>query len=207
MNILRIDSSVRTQNSKSRTLADYFLSELTSQQNFTLKTQDVGIQPPAFPTDEFIKANYTPELERTTLMKATLAGSDELIDELLWADKIVITSPMYNFSISATLKAYIDNIVRIGRTFYIDENGEMQGILQNKKLLVITSRGAMSYTKGGNLEPFDFQENYLNFVFSFMGITDTTFVNVEAQDFGAEELKTKNYETAKKRLLELSKKW
>lgn len=207
MNILRIDSSVRKQNSKSRELTDFFLKELTKKQNFNLKIRDVGINPPPFPSDEFIKANYTLPENRTNGMKLILVNSDELIDELLWADKIIIASPMYNFTISATLKAYIDNIVRIGRTFYINENGEMQGLLNYKKLLVITSRGAMFYGKNGNLESFDFQENYLKSVFLFMGISDTSFVNTEAQDFGTIEMKMINLENSKNQLLKLSKTW
>ncbi len=207
MNILRIDSSVRVQNSKSRELTNYFIEEFSNQEVFQIKTRDVGFNPPAFPTDDFIKANYTLPENRTDEMKYILSNSDELIDELLWADKIIIASPMYNFTISATLKAYIDNIVRIGKTFYINENGEMKGLLNDKKLLVITSRGAMFYGKGKNLELFDFQNSYLKAVFLFMGISETTFVNTEAQDFGTEELKMINFENSKKQLYELSKIW
>lgn len=207
MNILRIDSSVRVQNSKSRELTNYFIKELPNQEDFQIKIRDVGINPPAFPTDDFIKANYTLPENRTDEMRNILANSDELIEELLWADKIIIASPMYNFTVSATLKAYIDSIVRIGRTFYINENGEMKGLLNDKKLLVITSRGAMFYGKGDNLEQFDFQNNYLKAVFLFMGISETTFVNTEAQDFGTEELKMNNFENSKKQLQELSKIW
>lgn len=207
MNILRIDSSVRLKNSKSRALTGFFLNAFSEQHKFTLKTRDVGIYPPAFPTDEFIKANYTAPQNRTPEMESILANSDKLIDEILWADKIIIASPMYNFTISATLKAYIDNIVRIGRTFYIDKNGEMKGLLNDKKLLVITSRGAMSYKKGKNLEHLDFQDNYLKMVFSFMGISDVIFVNTEAQGFGTDELKITNFEQSEKQLSELSKIW
>ncbi|MBB4117922.1 FMN-dependent NADH-azoreductase [Mesonia hippocampi] len=207
MNILRIDSSVRVQNSKSRELTDFFLKKLSIKQDFNLKIRDVGINPPAFPTDDFIKANYTVPENRTDEMKSILANSDALIDELLWADKIVITSPMYNFTVSATLKVFIDNIVRVGRTFYIDENGDMQGLLNDKKLLVITSRGAMFYGKNKSLESFDFQESYLKSVFLFMGISDSIFVNTEAQDFGTAEMKMINFEHSKNQLSKLSKIW
>jgi FMN-dependent NADH-azoreductase len=114
---------------------------------------------------------------------------------------------MYNFSISATLKAYIDNIVRVGKTFALDENGAMKGLLGGKKVLIITSRGAMSYKKGEVLQPFDFQENYLTALLNFLGITDITFVNTEAQDFGTEKLKNSNFEHSKNQLSELAKVW
>lgn len=207
MNLLRIDSSVRREHSKTRMLTDYFLQQLKSHTTYALQSRDVGMNPPEFPTDEFIKANYTPETNRTSAMKAVLASSDTLIEELLAADNIIIGAPMYNFSISATLKAYIDNIVRVGRTFTLDENGAMKGMLGGKKVLVITSRGAMSYKNGEVLQTFDFQENYLSALLNFLGITDITFVHTEAQDFGTEELKSSNFESSKKQLAELAKSW
>lgn len=207
MKILRIDSSIRIQNSKTRMLTDHFLEQLKNQNEYALTSRDVGINPPKFPTDEFIKANYTTETSRTQEMKSLLASSDILINELIAADKIVIASPMYNFSISATLKAYIDNIVRVGRTFSLEENGAMKGLLDGKKVLVITSRGAMSYQKDEVLQPFDFQENYLTALLNFLGITDITFVNTEAQDFGTEELKSNNFKQSKKQLSKLAEIW
>lgn len=207
MNILRIDSSVRIENSKTRILTDYFLEQLKNQKNYLLKSRDVGMNPPKFPTDDFIKANYTPETIRTQEMKNVLVYSDELIGELIDADKIVLASPMYNFSIAATLKTYIDNIVRVGRTFSLDEHGAMKGLLEGKKVLVITSRGAMSYKSGEMLHAFDFQENYLRALLNFIGITDITFVHTEAQDFGTEELKNSNFEQSKKQLSMLAEIW
>lgn len=207
MNILRIDSSVRIQNSKTRMLSDYFLNELKNYKEFSLKARDVGIHPPQFPTNEFIKANYTPETKRTEEMKSVLSASDELINELIDADKIIIASPMYNFSISGNLKAYIDNIVRVGRTFSLDKNGSMKGLLVGKKALIITSRGAMSYKNGELFHPFDFQESYLKALLNFIGITDITFINTEAQDFGSEEQKRSNYNSSVQKLLKLAVEW
>lgn len=207
MKLLRIDSSVRIENSKTRMLADYFASQLKIHNEYTMIRRDVGVNPPKFPNDNFIKANYTLEINRTREMKNILAFSDILIDELIDSDKIIIASPMYNFSISANLKAYIDNIVRVSRTFFLDENGTMKGLLDGKKVLIITSRGAMSYKAGEALQSFNFQENYLITLLNFIGIKDITFVNTEAQDFGTKDIQITNFEESKKQLLELSKKW
>lgn len=98
-------------------------------------------------------------------------------------------------------------MVRVGRTFALDENGAMKGLLGGKKVLVITSRDAMSYKNGEVLQSFDFQENYLRVLLNFMGITDITFANTEAQDFGTEDLKNSNFEQSKKQLSELAKIW
>lgn len=140
-------------------------------------------------------------------MKSVLKTSDKLINELIDADLILIASPMYNFSISATLKAYVDAVVRVGRTFSIHKNGKMIGLLTGKKVLVITSRDAMSYKEGEVLQSFDFQENYLKTLLNFMGVKDITFVNTEAQDFGTEEMKSSNFEKSKQELKSLAKTW
>ncbi len=207
MNILRIDSSVRVEGSKTRALTDFFIEALKNNKAIDLIHRDVGLNIPEMPTNEFIVANYTPETDRTTEMREVLSASDSYISELRETEYIVIASPMYNFSISTPLKAYIDNIVRIGKTFGINEKGEMIGLLEGKKLLIITSRGAMSYETGELLHSFDFQENYLTAVFNFLGVTDISFVHTEAQDFGSEELKTQNIELSKQQLLTFAKSW
>lgn len=207
MNILRIDSSVRTENSKTRELTDFFFNELGKYVRFSLVHQEVGLRPPPIPNDDFVKANYTLPAQRTDRMNGVLETSDKLIDELLNADRIVLASPMYNFSIPASLKAYIDNIVRVGRTFSLEENGNMSGLLGGKKVLIITARGAMSYRKDGALASFDFQENYLKALFEFLGVTDIRFVHTEAQDFGTEELKHKNFGLAREELKDLASVW
>ena len=207
MNILRIDSSVRVDNSKTRMLTDFFIEELAKHKTLNLCNRDVGLNTPSLPTNEYILANYTPEKDRTDSMKDILKPSDILITELLDAEAIVIASPMYNFSISTPLKVYIDNIVRIGKSFIINDKGEMKGLLSGKKLIVITSRGAMSYKAGEVLHFLDFQENYLTAVFSFLGLTDISFVHTEAQDFGSEELKSNNFIESQQSLVELAKTW
>ncbi len=207
MKTLRIDSSIRKELSKTRLLADYFESVTTENTHAHYIRRDVGLNPPDFPSEKYTIANYTLPEERTPEMIEVLKSSDILINELIDASKIIIASPMYNFTISSTLKTYIDNIVRIGRTFHIDENGDLLGLLKEKKMLVITTRGAMSYVKGGNLENFDFQENYLRAIFGFIGITDITFVNVEGLDFGDEMLQRNALNEAKEKLKVIAKTW
>ena len=108
-----------------------------------------------------------------------LSTSDQLIDELRAADTIVIGAPMYNFSISSPLKAWIDQIVRFGKTFASGPNGP-RGLLEMKKVIVITARGG-SYEKGTAREAFDFQEPYLRHILGFIGLTDVTFIHAENQ--------------------------
>jgi len=111
--------------------------------------------------------------------RSYLSTSDQLIDELRAADTIVIGAPMYNFSISSPLKAWIDQIVRIGKTFGSGPNGP-RGLLEMKKVIVITARGG-AYEKGTAREAFDFQEPYLRHILGFIGLTDVTFIHAENQ--------------------------
>lgn len=113
MKLLEIQSSVRTSNSISRTLSREFIQ---IWQNFhpdgQHKQQDVGMNPPAHPTELWTTANYSPPESRTPEMKTALTESEHLIDELLWADRLLLGIPMYNFSVPSTFKAYLDNVVR-----------------------------------------------------------------------------------------------
>ena len=105
--------------------------------------------------------------------------SDPLLEEVEAADVIVIAAPMYNFSISSTLKAWIDHITRAGRTFQYTANGP-EGLLKNKKVFVVTARGGI-YTGDSPAKAYDFQEPYLRTILGFNGLTDVTFIHVEGQ--------------------------
>jgi len=102
-----------------------------------------------------------------------------LIEEVLAADIIVIGAPMYNFAISSLLKAWIDQVVRVGKTVAYGQQGP-QGLLGKRKVVVITARGG-AYEKGTPKEKFDFQEPYSRHVFGFVGLTDVTFIHAENQ--------------------------
>jgi FMN-dependent NADH-azoreductase len=90
---------------------------------------------------------------------------------------VVIGAPMYNFTISAPLKAWIDQIVRMGKTFSHGPEGS-KGLLRNKNVVVITARGG-SYAKDTPTEPFDFQEPFLRYVLSFIGLSEAVFIHAD----------------------------
>ena len=108
--------------------------------------------------------------------------SDTLIDELRQADTIVIGAPMYNFAIPAPLKAWIDQVVRVGQTVLFGADGP-KGILTGKKVYVVTSRGG-AFRPGTPTERFDYQEPYLRHILAFIGLTDVTFIHAENQKPG-----------------------
>ncbi len=110
--------------------------------------------------------------------KRAIALSDELVAEVLAADEIVVATPMYNFAVPAALKAWIDHVVRAGKTFRYTATGRPEGLLagKNKKVLAIVASGG-SYKEAG-LSALDHELPYLRFIFGFMGITDIHFIQV-----------------------------
>ena len=108
------------------------------------------------------------------------------IDRFISADSYLISTPMWNFSIPYTLKQYIDIIVQPKYLFRYTANG-VEGLVKNKKMVVISSRGGEYVTEDASKA--DFQEPYLRFVFGFAGITDVVFVKAEPMDMGEETQK------------------
>src|SRR4029077_5511320 len=96
---------------------------------------------------------------------------EELINDFIDSDLVVISPPMWNFSIPYVLKYYIDCIVQPGYAFQYDENGDVHGLFAGKRVVVITSRGG-DYSPDPPMHSFDYQEPYLRKVFAFTGITD-----------------------------------
>jgi FMN-dependent NADH-azoreductase len=104
------------------------------------------------------------------------------IERFKMADFYLVSSPMWNFSIPYMLKQYIDLIVQPRFLFRYGENGKAEGLLNDKKMVVATSRGGQ-YT--GETQTLDFQEPYLRAIFGFVGITDIEFIKAEPMDMGS----------------------
>src|SRR5882724_7955923 len=81
---------------------------------------------------------------------------------------------MYNFSVPAAFKAYIDQIVRVGQTFTVGESG-YKGLLTDRKATIITSSGGV-YRAGSPAAPYNLQEPWIRTIFGFIGITDLDFI-------------------------------
>jgi FMN-dependent NADH-azoreductase len=109
--------------------------------------------------------------------------SDALVEELQAADVIVIASPMYNFGMSSTLKAWFDHVLRAGVTFRYTAEGP-EGLLKGKKAVVIESRAGF-YSEGPGAA-MDGQEPHIRTLLGFIGLDDVTYVRAEKLAFGAE---------------------
>ena len=171
-NLLSILASPRGDYSISRALTATFVDEW--KKNHTdgnVTTRDLCQTKLPFVDLPWIAGAYTPAEQHSPEMKTALSISDELIAELEAADHIVIGTPMYNFSTPAILKAYIDHIVRINKTF----TASYEGLLKNKKLTVIIASSG-EYTPGSFMENANAESGYLKQILGFIGLTDITIV-------------------------------
>lgn len=154
--------------------------------------RDVGAAPPSPVTGAWIHAAFTKPEQRETWMHDALAESDALVDELIAADIIVMGVPMYNFGVPAQFKAYIDNIVRVGRTFGFDRSRQGDPywpmLPAGKKAVILTSRGDYGYDAGGRLAHMNHVEPAIRTALAYLGITDTTAIAIEYDEFSDERL-------------------
>ncbi|WP_419804880.1 FMN-dependent NADH-azoreductase [Terriglobus sp.] len=174
--LLRIDSSPRGNASVSRRLGDTYTDGWkAAHSGSTVTTRDLAFQQPTYVDIQWIQSVYTPPDQQTDAHKAALKLSDEIIAEVEAADTILITSPLYNFSIPAVLKAWIDHLVRAGRTFaYV--NGAPQGKVHGKKAVIILAKGG-DYSESSPMHALDNATPYLRTILGFLGITDVTFLD------------------------------
>lgn len=175
--LLRVNSSPMFQASVSRQLTDEFVERWRAlHPDGRVISRDLNqIQLPPV-TAQWVAAAYTPEENRSPEQKQTLELSDTLIEELETADEYVIGLPMHNFSVPSTAKLWIDLIARPGKTFsYAD--GQAKGLLPGKKATFIVASGG-KFDAGTAYASFNFVEPYVRTVFAFLGVRDTTFINV-----------------------------
>jgi FMN-dependent NADH-azoreductase len=203
--ILVLTASPRGERSVSRALTTGFAHLLARHHpEDTILLRDIGHHPVPHVTEPWVIGAFAPAEAQTPESKAAIAVSDQLVDEFLSADRYVFGVPMYNLNIPSTFKAYIDQIVRAGKTFAVGPNG-YEGLVKNKKALFITSSGG-NFQHGSPFAPYNFQEPYLRAIFGFIGITDVQFVAADSLNQGEETAK-QSREKAENALKELAPTW
>jgi FMN-dependent NADH-azoreductase len=175
--LLRVDSSpFPGEASFSRQLTSEFVAQWReSNPDGRVIARDLAQTSLAPVNAGWIAAVYTPDANRTPDQSALLATSDELIAELQAADEYVFGVSMHNFSIPSSLKLWIDQIARAGKTFSY-ENGTPAGLLRNKKATFMVATGGV-YEQGTPMAALNHIEPYLRSVFGFLGVKDVTFIN------------------------------
>ncbi|TXS50197.1 FMN-dependent NADH-azoreductase [Streptomyces sp. uw30] len=157
--LLHIDSSVLPgEASSSRSVAAAFRQAWEEQHpQGTVVHRDLAADPVPHITAAAWTAGYVAPSERTPEQSAAFAGRERLMAELEQADAVLIGAPMHNFSIPSTLKAWLDNVLLLGRT--AGANPSAKGT----PVIVVASRGG-SYAPGTPREGFEFVRNYLQAV-------------------------------------------
>jgi len=193
--LLKIDVSPRGNSSISRQLGTKFAEQWQqSHAGGKIVVRDLAKTNIPFVDLPWIAGAYTAPDKHTDEHKAALKISNTLTAELLAADEVVITTPMYNFNVPAVLKAWIDHIVRVGVTFSVGADG-YKGLVTGKKVTIIVASGG-AYPAGTPYEAYNLQSPYLKHILGFIGMTDVTLVEaggtnevaqgkVTAQDFVA----------------------
>lgn len=178
--ILHINSSSRIDGSVTREISSQLVAQLQKQTGSLVSHRDLAEGVP-FIDEQWVGANFTDPTERSDEQKAVLALSDKLVDEIKQASHIVIAAPIYNFSVPAVVKAWIDMVARARETFRYTENGP-EGLLKGKKAYLVVASGGVPL--GSEV---DYASTYLRHVLGFLGIDDVTLVNANELGQAANE--------------------
>lgn len=170
-NVLLVAASALANDSTSLKVAHDVIGTLKETE---VKTRDLS-QGLETINQTWVNANFAEQASRSEAQNHILASSDELIGELLWADVLVIASPIYNFSVPSALKAWIDQVCRAGLTFNYTENGPI-GLLSGKRAILAISSGGVPVDSA-----VDFATPYLRQVLNFIGISDIQTVRADQQ--------------------------
>ncbi|GEN29742.1 FMN-dependent NADH-azoreductase [Halovibrio variabilis] len=199
--ILQLDASARPgiagkdkHGSHSRNLTQQFITQWQSNRpQDTVTYRDIGQNPPTLINHDWIASAFTPEVSLEPWMKDTLAESNQLVDELIAADILVIGTPLYNFGMPAALKAWIDQVVRAGRTVEFDDSNPIDPYIpkltdRERHAVVLTARGGVNMAPGEEMSHMNYLEPHLATALAFIGITRVHYIAIEGQEIGGEVL-------------------
>lgn len=182
--VLSINSSGRYQDSLTRQVSEKLVAQLKQQSSVSqTKDRDLAKGLP-FIDEQWIGANFTDPEQRSPVQQDKLAFSDALVAELEESGHIVIGSPIYNFSVPAVLKAWVDLIARARLTFRYTENGP-EGLLKNKKAYLVMASGGVPI--GSDM---DLATPYLKQALRFIGIEDVTVIDATKVDLTQDDVLT-----------------
>ncbi|MGH8503764.1 MAG: FMN-dependent NADH-azoreductase [Gammaproteobacteria bacterium] len=203
--LLHIQASPRLARSHSRKLSSFFLDEwLKRHPDTSVALRDLRTFPVPHVDEDWIAAAFTPPDERTAYMDNSLELSDLLVDESLSADIYLLGIPFYNFGMPSVVKAYVDNIVRINRTFLFtpeDTQAPYKSLVKHKLMFVVVSSGDTGYAESGELYASNHLEPHLRTAFGFIGIEDISFFYAGNDEFGGLKLE-QSLRDARRRIVE-----
>ena len=176
--ILRIDSSANGDNSATKALADQLVAKISADGD-TVVVRDLSVGVPLLDADTLANA-FLPAADRSPETADRLALADQLIAELQAADVLVVSAPIYNFSVPASLKAWADLVARAGVTFQYSENGA-EGLVADRPTYIVTAAGGVPIGSDA-----DFGTGWLRLFLGFLGITQVELIAAEGLAMDAE---------------------
>jgi len=178
--ILKIISSVKGAESKSTQLADVVVEKLIAQYpGSTVKVKDLSKEPFQHFHEGHLKVYRGMGEVAPEIVAGVEKVSEEAINELMSVDIIVIGVPIYNFNVPSTLKAWMDHVMRAGKTFSF-ASGQKEGLVNNKKVYLAVASGGV-YSEGP-MQAYNFAVPYLEASLGFIGMTDITTFWAEGCD-------------------------
>jgi FMN-dependent NADH-azoreductase len=175
--ILVVEASPNGAQSVSRSVTEKLIAKIKSKNpDVEIKTRDLDKNPVPHLNGTTVAAFFTPAESRTPELEKAIQLSDVLTDELLWADEIILSLPMWNFGFPSVVKAWVDHISRAGKTFSFTDKG-LVGLAAGRKVHLIVSSG--SVFSSGAFAAYDQVVPYTRTFFGFIGITDVSVVRAE----------------------------
>ena len=183
MKLLHVDSSILGTHSVSRQLSAEVVAEWRKNHPDTqVEHLDLALNAPSHFSADAMGIKSGLQAEPTQAQRFENALSEQLVSQFLASDVIVVGAPLYNFTIPTQLKAWIDRLAQIGRTFKYTDQGAM-GLATGKTVIVVSTRGGVYSTSEGG-QAMEHQESYLKVIFGFFGITDVRCVRAEGVAMG-----------------------
>jgi FMN-dependent NADH-azoreductase len=168
--LLYIDSSLRTEGSRSRKLSAHYADRWRAKNPAgTVTYRDLTVDPVPHLDNVAVSAELVAASDRTPAQAAARALAEKLAGEVLAADTVLIGLPLYNFGPPSTFKAWFDRIVVRDLTV---------GKLGEKEFVVLTARGG-GYSPGMPREGWDHREPWLRHALTVLGVNDPVFINTE----------------------------
>lgn len=185
--LLVLDTSPR-KDAVSRALTGRFIEQWSARfPDARIVHRDIGANPQEHLDDELIDALRREPETLSNRQVAARAASDAMIEELKQADAIVVGAPMHNFTITGAFRTWLDHIARPGKTFGYDPKTGPVGLLADKPVYVLSTRGG-KYGDGSpeNPNPADFQSGYVRHIFGFIGLKTVRIIAANGMDMGPE---------------------
>jgi FMN-dependent NADH-azoreductase len=192
MKILRISCSPRGREGESHKLSEKIIRSLSEQgHTTTVIDRMIGLDP----ISHIDRAYVMPIPFMGASPGGSIERSEELVRELDGADVLVLATPMHNLGMPSVLKAWVDHVVRAGRTFQVTPEGKIGGLRDRPVFLAIASGGRFS---GAHARQPDFLTPHLKAVLGTIGLHDVTIFTIEGTGFGLQALEEARHEADRK---------